>query len=284
MTSSPMFTGLATLLFLASSQLAIAGDRCCDDCGCTSGCAVVCILKCETKEVEVTCWACKHEDICVPGPSRAKCRHCETVCADGSCNCGRPQVQPKKFVWFDWCVGGAEVRTRKRLMKQTIKKKVPSYRWEVKRLCGHCENGCQVAQIVPGTEDAIPAPPVAHARLIYVGRAIAPAPVQTAKPGPDEASPISFGRTWSRGMRRLAQPFVGLFNIPDQDSTVVHSGNKFSPARSKHGGNNAVSRSGTCDPLDLFSGRQVPEMNRPIPVSQRKHCAKRTRRQNTAIG
>jgi len=171
--------GLLTMLFIvATSYVTMAGHRGCQHCRRSCPCQVVCVLKCEIKEVELTCWSCKCEDFCIPGPSRIKCRHRENVCAEGCCsndrcNCDQPKVVPKKFVWFDWCVGRAEVAQRKRLMKKTVTKKVPSYHWEVQELCRRCEPRCGAAVILPGTEELIPAPPIPTAKLKYGGDPIA---------------------------------------------------------------------------------------------------------------
>lgn len=165
---------LATFLLLDLVQSAFSDDGCCIRCGRTSCCDVVCVLKRKMKEVEVKCWGCKCEEFCVPGPSKLKCKHCETVCAerggcqDGGCTAGRqPQAKPKKFVWFEWCPGCAKVHTRKRLMLKVVKKQVPIYTWEVRRVCRHCAGCCEGAEIIPGTEKSVPEPPVSGEILKY---------------------------------------------------------------------------------------------------------------------
>lgn len=117
-----------------------AGQHFCRQCGCAAECRKVCRLKCEDKKVEVICWGSKEEDFCVGLPSRPGCEHCESVCQDdkdaeeGVCACAKP------FVWTEWIPGcGAKMFTRQKLMKKTITKKVPTYKWVVEDLCADCE-------------------------------------------------------------------------------------------------------------------------------------------------
>jgi hypothetical protein len=150
-----LFTGIATLAANATTALG------CDHCGGAGACQKVCRLVCETKKVEITCWGCKCEDFCVPGPSKPGCKHCETVCEDGAEGCDPNGVhyQPQKFVWTEWIPGCATIRTRKKLMKKTITKTIPSYKWVVEDLCPHCQLKAQSATVPAGT--AIPQPPAA---------------------------------------------------------------------------------------------------------------------------
>jgi hypothetical protein len=60
-------------------------------------------------------------------------------------------------VWTEWVPGCATIRTRKKLMKQTITKTIPSYKWVVEDLCPHCHANAQSAAVPAGTE--IPKPP-----------------------------------------------------------------------------------------------------------------------------
>jgi hypothetical protein len=119
---------------------AIAGDRHCAHCGGSGPCQKVCRLVSEEKSVSITCWGCKCEDFCLPGPSKPGCEHCEMVC--GTCDKCRDrnsvQAQPMPFVWKNWIPGTAKVHTKTKLMKKTITKKVPSHKWVVEDLCDNC--------------------------------------------------------------------------------------------------------------------------------------------------
>lgn len=135
-----MKTTLLTIVVLISALLvgwlsiALAGEGNCAHCGCACACQKVCRLVCEEKKVEIVCWGCKHEDFCLPGPGERGCKHCETVCDDPTvCN------KPKDFVWYDWIAGCASLHTKTKLMKKTITKKVPSYKYVVEDLCEGCK-------------------------------------------------------------------------------------------------------------------------------------------------
>src|SRR5690349_14158950 len=120
---------LTVPLLLAGA--ALAGDQCAH-CGC-QGCEQVCRLVREEKKVNITCWGCKCEDFCVPGKSCRDGRNCDEVCDE--CD-GEVCSAPKKFVWYNWIPGCAEnIYTKKKLMKKTITKTVPSYKWVVEDLC-----------------------------------------------------------------------------------------------------------------------------------------------------
>jgi hypothetical protein len=143
-----LFTGL--IFSVADSTGALA----CDHCGQAAACQKVCRLVCETKKVEITCWGCKCEDFCVPGPSKPGCKHCETICqdCDQGCDPNGVHVLPQKFAWTEWIPGYATIRTRKKLMKKTITKTIPSYKWVVEDLCPHCHAHAQSAAVPVGTE------------------------------------------------------------------------------------------------------------------------------------
>lgn len=131
----------------------------CQHCGCEAPCRKVCRLVREEAKVEVTCWGCKVEDFCLPGPSKPGCKHHDVVC--GSCGEGHdpkaPISQPKKFVWTEWIPGCATVHTRSRLMKRTVTQTIPSYKWVVEDLCNECESKLPP---VPVEADAdVPPPP-----------------------------------------------------------------------------------------------------------------------------
>lgn len=128
-----------------------AGVECCAHCCQDGGCQKVCRLVREDKKVPVTCWGCKAEDFCVAGPSTPGAEHCEMVC-DESNDPKATCVQPKKFVWTEWTPGcNQKIYTKKKLMKRTITKTVPSFKWVVEDLCPQCEANCPVADIPPGT-------------------------------------------------------------------------------------------------------------------------------------
>lgn len=113
---------------LATSVL--AGD-CCKECGC-GNCRKVCKLVCEMKKETVTCWDCKCEDFCIPGPSCLL----GTKCVQNQCD---PCRTHREFVWKPSC---GPVRQRTVLVKvpKTIEK--PSYKCVVETVCckcGHCQ-------------------------------------------------------------------------------------------------------------------------------------------------
>lgn len=158
---------VAALVLCAVAAIAHAGDRC-DDCGCQACCQKVCRLVVEAKKVEIVCWGCKCEDFCLPGPSCRGCKNCEGVC--NFCDekdAKAPYAEPKKFVWYDWVPNPcADVFTKKKLMKKTITKTVPSYKWVVEEVCPDCEQKCVGAPIAAGVE--VPPPPqIPDARLKY---------------------------------------------------------------------------------------------------------------------
>lgn len=126
--------------FMMLPQLT-AWAGCCAHCGCQATCRKVCRLVCEDKSVEVVCWGIKCEEFCVPNPGCEKCQHCETVCPDCRTKAGEPKSGSKPFVWSTWVPGGAKMFTKNKLMKQTVTKKVPTYKWVVEDLCAECREG-----------------------------------------------------------------------------------------------------------------------------------------------
>ena len=169
------FTLLASLFSILTTSITIAGDRC-GHCGCNACCEKVCRLVVEDKKVQITCWGCECEDFCEPGPSCRSCKNCEEVCNFCGEN-GSEKIcsQPKKFVWYDWIPNPcAEVHTKKKLMKKTVTKTVPGYKWVVEDLCATCESKAVGAPIVDGS--AVPPPPVTNVKLKYTqARLTAPA-------------------------------------------------------------------------------------------------------------
>lgn len=145
------------IVTLSAVSMAAAGDGCCAHCGCADGCQKVCRLVMEEKKVEVVCWGCKCEDFCLGGPSTPNCKHCEEVCA-GDGKADSPCTHPKRFVWTEWCPSWAKVHTKKKLMKKTVTKKIPSYKWVVEDLCAVCQDKSPSADVPPGVE--IPPAPV----------------------------------------------------------------------------------------------------------------------------
>lgn len=149
---------LATPLVFAA--VASAGDHCAH-CGCQGG-EQVCRLVREDKKVNVTCWGCQCEDFCAPGKSCRDGRNCEVVC--DACD-GGVSTAPKNFVWYNWLPGCADhIYTKKKLMKKTLVKTIPSYQWVVEDLCPNCQEKCQGAKVEPGAK--IPAPPSVAARVL----------------------------------------------------------------------------------------------------------------------
>jgi hypothetical protein len=136
-TQAYLWLGILAAYGTLTLATAFAGGAGCDQCSANGQCSKVCRLICEEKEVEITCWGCKCEDICVPDRSQRGCKHCEQVCGDGD-DC-EIAAHPKKFVWYDWIPGCASTKTRKRLMRKTETRKVPTYRWVVEDACPCCE-------------------------------------------------------------------------------------------------------------------------------------------------
>lgn len=141
-----------------------AQDSCCRHCQDTAGCHKVCRLVCETKKVTVVCWGTQTEDFCVPGPSSVCLRHVDCVCGDDT-DPKSPCSQPKKFPWTEWIPAcNAKIYTKNKLMKRTITKTIPSFKWVVEDLCANCEAQVPVVQVPPGV--AVPPPPVTDAKIL----------------------------------------------------------------------------------------------------------------------
>ena len=110
-----------------------AGEICCAHCGGHERTSKVCRLVCETRKVQITCYGCKAEDFCLPGPSRPGAEHCEEVCA-ASLPCAQ-----RRFVWTEWFPSStADLFTRKKLQKRPLTREIPSYKWVTEDLCPHC--------------------------------------------------------------------------------------------------------------------------------------------------
>ncbi len=157
----PILLGLFTVACLVANSTAQAGD-CCGQCGCQCPVRKVCRLVCEMKTEKKTVYDCKCEDFCVPGPSECvgtKCPTCEDTC---KCQCRLErwfaEHCPEK-IYKPTC---AEVHTKKLLVKKTVEKKVPSYKWVVEYVCDGCANNCcrqNCAMAAEAGEGNVPAPP-----------------------------------------------------------------------------------------------------------------------------
>jgi hypothetical protein len=156
---------LAILLGIASTGRARGDDDRCVHCGHEGHCRKVCRLICEEKKVEITCWGKQTEDFCVPQPTKPLCKHKEAVCEDcGADAKGQPVSSgPIKFAWTEWLPGGAKKFTRHKLMKKTVTKTIPSYRWVVETVCDDCAVHCTSAKPAPGVP--VPPPPAVDAAI-----------------------------------------------------------------------------------------------------------------------
>ena len=90
------------------------------------------------------------EDVCVPGPSTPDCKQCDMVGSpvpgDKVCS------EPKRIVWTSWIPGcGQEIHTKRKLMKKTVTKNVPSFKWVVEDLCSDCTAGINPVVVPAGT-------------------------------------------------------------------------------------------------------------------------------------
>lgn len=125
-----------------------AGSGSCARCGCSEGCQKICRLVCENKKVTTTCWGCQSEDFCIPCPSEPNGQHCELVCDETDPKA--PCAKPKKFVWTEWMPSSAKVHTKKKLMKRTVTKSIPSYKWVTEDLCPQCAANREPSAAHPG--------------------------------------------------------------------------------------------------------------------------------------
>lgn len=123
------FIGMAALLL---TSIAWKSKHCCSHCGCHCETVKVCHAVCETKKVPKTCYSCKCEDICVPGPCTLCGEHCE--CKEDPC---RPGCSARKSI-LDWIPGCAYVKTRHVLEKKEIEVEQKTYQWVVEELCPQC--------------------------------------------------------------------------------------------------------------------------------------------------
>jgi hypothetical protein len=167
----------AGLAFQASAVQAGDGCGCCAGCGCQCPCEMTCHLEKYMKKVTVTCYGCKCQHICIPGPSCPGCKHCEGCCdgqcgCDGGCDCDCNHRPDCHLIWRDWCPSGcATPIAPKLLVKYEVTKEIPAYKWVVQPLCCHC------AEKAREEDKTVPAP------------ALPPAPKSASAGG---AAPVSF--------------------------------------------------------------------------------------------
>jgi len=145
------------ILLLAMPIAAGFAGEVCDRCGCKSNCRWVCKLVREEKKITYTCWGIAEDKFCIGSPSTIKCRERDTVCEECSTTTDKENDKetdkdkkqavstgPSIWAWKTWCPGdSAQVFTKKKLMKKTETKKVPSFKWVVEDLCAECRKGNQ---------------------------------------------------------------------------------------------------------------------------------------------
>ena len=128
--------GIAAIGFGAAG-ISLAGDLMF---GCMGrpACGKVCKLVCGTTTLTAVGYGCECAEICIPGPSRPGCKHCDTTCCCDNDIAGCP---PKiEFCWYDWfACGCAKPRSIRVLTKYQAEKEVCSYHWEV---VDGCDCGC----------------------------------------------------------------------------------------------------------------------------------------------
>ena len=143
---------LAVTVFAGFEASAMAHPGCCARCGCgLNRCRKICRLVKEDKKITTTCWGMECEDFCIPSPSTPDCKHCEMVCKRGPDD-KKVCVDPKKIVWKSWIPGcGAEIATKRKLMKKTVTKTIPSFKWVVEDMCAECTANCEPVSVPAGT-------------------------------------------------------------------------------------------------------------------------------------
>ncbi len=137
-------------------SLASAGIGCCVRCGCSAPrCRKVCRLVQEDRKITTTCWGMQCEDFCVAPPSTPDCKQCEMVCGKGPDD-RKICTEPKRIVWTSWIPGcGPDIFTKRKLMKKTVTRTVPSFKWVVEDLCSACTAQMEPVTVPAGT----PVPP-----------------------------------------------------------------------------------------------------------------------------
>jgi hypothetical protein len=133
---------VAMLMVLGTINRSDAGDRCCVHCGCQQQVTKVCRIVKVDKKITVTCWGAQDEEFLIGDPSTPGQEHCETVCTkdredkldDKVCS------EPKALKWTSWIPGKcATVFTKTKLMKKTVTKTIPSYKWVIEDVCAQCK-------------------------------------------------------------------------------------------------------------------------------------------------
>lgn len=154
MNTRTMWMFVVTALGLFAPGLAMAGEGgacCCHHCGCHDNLQKTCRLVCEEKEIKEPKYSVKCEDFCVPGPSKRCGKECE-------CDCNSWFGHTCKWIWEPTTC--AAVHTRKVLVKEEVKKKVPSYKWVVEYQCGGCGHCGAHEKVVDAKTAAQLQPPV----------------------------------------------------------------------------------------------------------------------------
>lgn len=158
--SKRAWPGLAAMLMMLAFVPAVwAGDRhecCCAQCGCEVA-TKICRLEKDEKKITITCWGIQDEDFCVGGPNSIACEHEECACEEPD-PAGKACFSPKKYTWREWYFNECpQMFTKRKLMKRTFTKKVPTYKWVVEDLCEACKSETKTAQLDPAI--AVPPPP-----------------------------------------------------------------------------------------------------------------------------
>ena len=156
---------VGVLWLLISASLGGNPPGACSGCGCTAECHKVCRLVCYDKKITKTCWGMQDEDFCIPGPSCLKCTHEGTACSECDSR-STISTKPRKWNWKEWLPGQqAEIHTKTKLMKKTVTKTIPAYKWVVEDLCPECQQK-QASATVPAGTAVPPAPSVREATVL----------------------------------------------------------------------------------------------------------------------
>ncbi len=218
------------LLMLVTPGLASADDCCdcrCNHCGCQAPCQKVCRVVCEMKDVKVTCYCCKEEDICIPDHSKKCGEVCEPnpcclahptecdACAGGQCcqhGCDRCHYDSfldylfgrdcceKRTLWRPSCSG--EIRNVNKLIKYEVTKQMPTYKWVVENCCDKCRCAIPADQLLSPPSAASTMPKQASAEIPDAPVA-APipnrfVPPSDAKPAGVQATIVVDSEMWQR--------------------------------------------------------------------------------------
>jgi hypothetical protein len=156
---------LAASVAVGLPSVATAADGCCVRCGCRgTRCRKVCRLVKEERKITTTCWGMECEDFCMAPPSTPDCKQCEMVGGKGPDE-KNICAQPKRLVWTSWIPGcGPEVFTKRKLMKKTVTKTVPSFKWVVEDMCAACTAQLDPVTVPAGTP--IPAAPKSEGAMV----------------------------------------------------------------------------------------------------------------------